>query len=197
MQRPSRYKILLVLSVLILAGLSCSLPDLSGGTGDATEAVQAESEMLATDTEQPVEEPQAPTQMLPRPTRQEGQPELPKPPIPQPPAQATREPAELQLEFEPPEHEPPDVEGEVAEFYIVNDTVESIICYFYLAYSSDPEWGPDQLGEEDVIYPGETYTLTHVPPGIFDAKAEDCDGNLLAEVYGFDFPDSDTFTLFD
>ena len=180
----------------MLAALACNIADLFDGSGEINTEVQVQQEPPA--EEQPSDpEPHAPTQALPRPTRPEGQSSLPKPTIPAPPAQSTRQPADLQLEFEPPQQEPQDTQGETGTFNIVNDTAGMVICYFYMAFSSAPEWGPDRLGEEDMVYPGETYTLTGVPFGTFDARAEDCDGYLLAEVYGFDFPANDIFTLFD
>ena len=196
MQKSSKTKILLILSVFVLAALSCNLTDLFEDSGDIHSEAQVQQEQPATD-QPPDPEPYAPTQALPRPTRPEGQSSLPKPTIPAPPAQTTRQPVEFQLESESAQQEPQDTQGETGTFNIVNDTAGMVICYFYMAFSSDPEWGSDRLGEEDMIYPGETYALTDVPFGTFDAIAEDCDGNLLAEIYGFDFPAADTFTLFD
>ena len=198
MHRPIKYQTILLLSALMLIGLSCNIINLSGGSTDSNNEVQVQQgqEQEPVEQQQSEQEPHAPTQALPRPTRPEGQSSLPKPTIPAPPTQSTRQPEDPPPQNEQPQP-PPETEGEAGAFYIVNDTYDSVICYFYLALSSDPEWGPDQLGEEDVIYAGETYTLNSVPSGTFDAQALDCDGEILAEVFGFDFPQNDTFTLFD
>lgn len=188
----STFRIIIVFSSLALAALACNLPALS--------AQSDETEAPAQQDQQPIEADQAthaPTQVLPRPTRPEGESQLPKPTIPAPPAQTTREPqAQIATQPAQPPQENPPSEG-TDSFFIVNDTSSLVICYFYMTFSSETEWGEDRLGESDVIYPGETYTLTDVPFGIFDAQALDCDGALLAEVYGFDFPTNDTFTLYE
>lgn len=200
MKKQNHLRILLVLAIFILSALACNLP----GMGEP-EATQPPAQQQP--DQPPAEQgqtPHAPTQNLPRPTR-EGQSQLPKPSIPVPPAQTTRQPqaqivaqpTESGGQNPPPAQPEPDNSGGNGEFYIVNDSSSLVICYYYMTFSTDSEWGPDRLGENDVIYAGETYTLTGVPFGTFDAQAIDCDGNLLAEVYGFDFPPNDTFTLFD
>jgi hypothetical protein len=195
-------KISVVLIVMLLAGLACNLPASDSGTGQSSPEVQ---EVLpSAEQSQLVQQSNAPTQVLPRPTHPQSESQLPKPSIPVPPSQTTRQPqaqiviqpTESTQQNPPAEPDPQSADG-TGEFYIVNDTAEMVICYFYMAFSSDSEWGPDRLGESDVIYPDETYTLTEVPFGTFDAQALDCEGGLLAEVYGFDFPPNDTFTLFD
>jgi hypothetical protein len=181
--------------------LACSLPGLSKNDNDSSNEVmeQPDQQQPQPEGEQPQMEVHAPTQALPRPTRPEGESQLPKPPIPAPPTLATRQPAEPpEGQEQPPQQEQqPGSEGETGTFYIVNSTSQLTICYFYMTFSTDPEWGPDRLGSDDIIDPGETYTITGVPYGTFDAQALDCDGYVLGEVYGFDFPPNDTFTLYD
>ncbi len=196
-------QIFLALSVLLLAVLACNLPS-SGDQPEQATAISQVEQPQQDQVEQPTTQSasQAPTQALPRPTHQEGQSSLPKPTIPAPPAQTTRQPAAISEQTAPTESSQSNLPqtntgGEAGDFYIVNNTSSLTICYYYMALSSDPEWGPDRLGEQDVIYPGESYMLTDVPSGIYDAQALDCDGNTLGEVWGFEFPLNDTFTLYE
>jgi hypothetical protein len=46
----------------------------------------------------------------------------------------------------------------------------------YLSSVDDDEWGPDQLGHH-VIKPGETFTLSNIPCGVWDVKLVDEDGD--------------------
>ena len=59
---------------------------------------------------------------------------------------------------------------------IVNKS-KTAIHHLYLSSTTDREWGPDQLGDgdNDVVNPGETFTLTDIERGHFDVKlvAED------------------------
>ena len=192
MVNPHYPKILISLSFILIAVLACSSPD-SPGVDSPTSTAEHNEETLAAAaaTRTPTH---APTQQL-RPTRQQGQLELPKPNIPAPPASSTRQPAQSLLLDEQPDPQQP--AGQSGTFYVVNDTSLLTICYFYMALSSDSEWGPDQLGGEVVISPGEYYAIDDMLFGHYDVQALDCSGELLAELYGFDFPPNDTFTLFD
>ncbi|MGB4857738.1 MAG: hypothetical protein WBP11_00250 [Dokdonella sp.] len=59
---------------------------------------------------------------------------------------------------------------------VVNKS-KTTIHHLYLSSSNDREWGPDQLGDssDDVVEPGDTFTLTDIERGRFDVKivAED------------------------
>lgn len=48
------------------------------------------------------------------------------------------------------------------------------ICYLYLSPSEIAEWGEDQLGEENSIPPGASFTIFEIPAGTYDLRAEDC-----------------------
>jgi hypothetical protein len=192
----SRSKSLALPILLLLVSLACNLPGLSGGASTSSTATQPNLEQSVEPQTTTLQATHAPTQVLPRPTRPAGMSNLPKPTIPAPPADATRQPVQsvpLNESQEPTQGS----SGQTGSFYVVNNTSAMVICYFYMALSSDAEWGPDWLGEQSVINPGETFTLTGVPIGTYDAQLQDCDANLLAEAYGFDFPANDTFTLSD
>lgn len=47
---------------------------------------------------------------------------------------------------------------------------------FYLSSSEDGEWGPDQLGDQ-VIGPGESFTLKSIPCDTYDVLLVDEDGD--------------------
>lgn len=59
------------------------------------------------------------------------------------------------------------------------------ICYLYLSAVGSDDWGPDRLGPKGTISPGDSLDVT-LTPGRYDARAEDCDGEMLAEVHGAD-----------
>lgn len=67
------------------------------------------------------------------------------------------------------------------------------IWWIYLSPSSDSTWGSDRLGS-DILYSGQTFTITNVPAGIYDAMAEPLS---LPAVYawGFTVPSGGTYTL--
>jgi len=80
----------------------------------------------------------------------------------------------------PPTPIPPTVPP-AASVTVINQT-GSTICYLYVSPSTSDEWGADQLGTNNVIGAGQSFTLT-VQPGTYDLRAEDCEGNALAEQY--------------
>lgn len=59
---------------------------------------------------------------------------------------------------------------------VVNKS-KTAIHHLYLSSTKEDDWGPDQLGDgsEDVVNPGDTFTLTDIERGRFDVKivAED------------------------
>lgn len=58
------------------------------------------------------------------------------------------------------------------------------ICYLYISPSDADTWGEDWLGDA-VIRPGKQRTFS-LPPGEYDLKAEDCEGNILSEHHNVD-----------
>lgn len=53
------------------------------------------------------------------------------------------------------------------------------ITQLFVASTEDGEWGPDQFGtgKEDVLNPGETFTLSDLVPGEYNIKFVDPDGD--------------------
>lgn len=68
---------------------------------------------------------------------------------------------------------------------IVNNS-ETPVCFVYVSPTKSDDWGTDQLGEENMINGGDSFTITDVPAGTYDVKAEDCSNNLLGVVYQAD-----------
>ncbi len=67
------------------------------------------------------------------------------------------------------------VSDEIIAEYEFTNTGEVEICELYLSPVGAEEWGPDQLGEA-TIAASETFTLTDVPAGTYDAKVVGCNG---------------------
>jgi hypothetical protein len=68
--------------------------------------------------------------------------------------------------------------GTPASVTLINDS-STDICFFYVSPSDSDEWGDDRLGEDNVVSPGESFTVENVDPGTYDFLARDCDGNDL------------------
>ena len=65
--------------------------------------------------------------------------------------------------------------GQRAEF-MINNKSEWGIHHLYLSPEDKETWGADQLGEQ-VIEPGESFTLKNIPCGEYDIKVVDEDGD--------------------
>jgi hypothetical protein len=81
------------------------------------------------------------------------------------------------------------------ELELINNSSVAI-CYLYVSPSDSDEWGPDQLGENTVVDPGATFTLTGIEPGQYDMRVESCEGDSLEE-YGLDLTQNFTYTVND
>lgn len=53
------------------------------------------------------------------------------------------------------------------------------IQHLYISHYTDRQWGPDQLGDgaDDIVKPGETFTLTGIEAGTYDIKIVDDEGD--------------------
>lgn len=72
----------------------------------------------------------------------------------------------------------------VGEVTVVNNS-DQTVCFLQLSLAVAGGWGPDDLGESDVIPPGGSATIT-VPAGTYDLLARTCDLDVIAELTGFD-----------
>jgi len=67
------------------------------------------------------------------------------------------------------------------EYEIVNQSDRSI-CYVMLSPTLALNWGPDDLGDTEIIGPDES-RIFDVPAGDYDLRLMDCDFNILTEQY--------------
>jgi hypothetical protein len=104
--------------------------------------------------------------------------EEPTPTVPPPPPPtATTAPTKA-----PPTVEPQQPAAGAGKLEIVNQTSEAV-CYVFIAPSNSEDWGPEQLGEGNVVAAGESFTITDIPPGTYDLKAENCSNEIVARNY--------------
>ncbi len=54
------------------------------------------------------------------------------------------------------------------------------ICYVNFSPTTDPNWGPDQLGPSEVIHPG-TDRGWRIVPNYYDYRLLDCNRNTMME----------------
>jgi hypothetical protein len=69
----------------------------------------------------------------------------------------------------------------VASLEIVNESPDTIV-FLYISPTEDTSWGDDWLGE-DVIGPGESYTVPGISLDTYDIQAADADDNSIENVY--------------
>ena len=78
----------------------------------------------------------------------------------------------------------------------VINTSSVTICYLYVSPSTDTSWGDDQLGSS-VIAPGQSFTITDIPFGTYDLRAEDCSGSNSVERFGVQINGAFEWTITD
>jgi len=69
-----------------------------------------------------------------------------------------------------------------APLWVHND-LETEVCFLYASPEDSEDWGPDKLGEYEVIQPGDV-RIIFVEPVVVDLMAEDCEGNIVAQEFG-------------
>jgi hypothetical protein len=81
----------------------------------------------------------------------------------------------------PVEEAPPADTGPASvEFVVVNNSAEDV-CYLYLSPTAANQWGDDQLGSETILLAGSSFTVTDVPPDVYDVRFESCSGEMLED----------------
>jgi len=75
---------------------------------------------------------------------------------------------------------------DLVPLWVMND-LDTEICFLYASPEVSDDWGPDRLGEYEVLAPGDVRIL-FVTPENLDVMAEDCDGNTAAQEFGI-FPE--------
>ncbi len=77
----------------------------------------------------------------------------------------------------PPTPLPDDPKSQVGTVDIVNNSGQAI-WYIYISPSDADDWGSDWLGA-DIVASGERHTITDIPVGVYDLKAESQSGHSL------------------
>lgn len=62
---------------------------------------------------------------------------------------------------------------------------DQLVCFVQLAPSDAANWGPDELGPDEVVEPGTSRSFPLVS-GFWDMALSDCDGKRLDEIFGID-----------
>ncbi len=75
---------------------------------------------------------------------------------------------------------------DLVSIWVINDLATEI-CFLYASPEVSDDWGSDRLGEYEAIAPGDARVI-FVTPEYVDVMAEDCDGNIVAQVFGI-FPE--------
>lgn len=68
-----------------------------------------------------------------------------------------------------------------------------VLCYVYISPTMAQNWGLDELGETEVVNPGESRKFT-LATGMYDVLIEDCDGFVLYEQYDVQVSSDTTIT---
>lgn len=68
-----------------------------------------------------------------------------------------------------------------ANLWVINSS-NTDICWLYISLNTSDTWGDDWLGA-DILSPGNE-TMFTLPAGLYDLRAEDCNGEELATRYG-------------
>lgn len=65
----------------------------------------------------------------------------------------------------------------------VTNGLDETICEVQIKLSLNPDWADNQLADDRQIPPGETYTISRIPPGEYDYRALNCDRDVLGVHY--------------
>lgn len=162
-RKPLDIRITSVLATLALAALACNALA-SAPEPTATPAPTATKAPTATPV--PTETPKPTATLIPT---------------------ATEAPADEEVEAQPAGGD-----GELVSLEINNQT-DTPICFVYISATEATEWGEDQLGTDNTVAAGGTFTITDIPAGIYDLRADDCSHNPLAQEFEIAF-ETGTYT---
>ncbi|GAB4479692.1 MAG: hypothetical protein Kow00124_25640 [Anaerolineae bacterium] len=103
-------------------------------------------------------------------------------PTPIPPAQPAK-----------PAENPPPAAGSTS-IEIINNS-PYVICYVYISPTSSDTWGPDQLGEGEVIEIGQSRLFSGLAPDFYDFQTQDCAGTMISLNTQVDMTAAGSYTL--
>jgi serine/threonine protein kinase len=76
----------------------------------------------------------------------------------------------------------------------VANNSDGVICYVQLSPTRALNWGPDELGSQEVIQSGQTRDI-EITSGTYDIRLLDCDHEILAEQFQIEVAQDTTYTL--
>lgn len=79
------------------------------------------------------------------------------------------------------------------DFTIINGSSE-VICYIQLSPNEAQNWGPDELGPQEVIQPNQERVF-EIASGVYDLRLLNCDVETLAEQFQIEVGNNVTYTL--
>jgi S1-C subfamily serine protease len=82
---------------------------------------------------------------------------------------------------------------DVVEFTLINESLLDV-CYVQLSPSFAQNWGPDELGGEEILFSGDQ-RIFELATGSYDVRLSDCDGESLVEEYEINLQQPETFTF--
>lgn len=66
--------------------------------------------------------------------------------------------------------------GSAGTVSLILDNQSSLtLCYLYISPVNQDDWGDDQLGADNTVAPGDSFTITDIPAGTYDLRVETCD----------------------
>jgi hypothetical protein len=89
------------------------------------------------------------------------------------------------------ETEEPAEEGDAL---VIDNQSGVTICGLYVTTPDDDTWGDNQLDSGEEIASGDTFRLFNIDEPQIDARTEDCDENLVGELYSIDLIQGDDVT---
>lgn len=81
----------------------------------------------------------------------------------------------------------------VVEFTLANNSLFDI-CYVQVSPSAAQNWGPDELGGDEILFSGEQ-RIVDLATGQYDVRLSDCDGETLVEEYEIDLQQAEVFSF--
>lgn len=76
----------------------------------------------------------------------------------------------------------------------IENNGDTSICYVQISLPTDDTWGPDWLGDNNIIETDNSFTL-ELSPDTYDMRALDCDQNEIKAEYGIDVTSDATWSI--
>jgi len=77
---------------------------------------------------------------------------------------------------------------------VVNNSTEEV-AYLHVSPQDSESWGPDVLGAENTIEPGQTFTV-RIPPGVYDLMVENFDHVEVGRSMGVSIQEDSQWILY-